>query len=415
MLARRSTLLGRLFGVAAEDDEEQRLRTRTTARIAAVVLLFSPIWVVTYVALGQPLAAAIPGAYMLATIALLSWLAWRQQFRALTGIQITLFATLPVLLQGSLGGFEQASAVALWSFAAPMLALAVYGVRAAIRWFAVFVAAIALLGLFDGALRAAVLPPPASLRIAFFVLNVVAPATAVMVLLIYFVRERDAANARTERLLLQILPDTIVARLKHGETHIADRHDDATVLFADIVDFTAFADAASPERLVALLSRVFNEVDALAARHGLEKIKTLGDGYLAVAGVTRPRQDHASAATAMALELQPALIRCLGDDWPGFRIRVGLASGPIVAGVIGHDRFGFDVWGDTVNTASRLAGTAAAGGVHVTGSIYAATRDHYRFEQREGVNVKGKQPMTTYVVLGPLVPDTADSPSPFPA
>ena len=180
-------------------------------------------------------------------------------------------------------------------------------------------------------------------RLVFFVLTIVAPAMTTMAVLIYFIRARDVANVRAETLLLQILPRVIVARLKRGETQIADGHDDATVLFADIVGFTAFADAVTPDRLVHLLSRVFNELDALAARYGLEKIKTLGDGYLAVAGVTRPRPDHARAATAMAVDVQPTLVRCLANDWPGLRLRVGLATGPVVAGVIGHERLGFDV------------------------------------------------------------------------
>lgn len=404
MWARFPSFLGKLIelGASAEDDEQERLRTTTTTLIALVVVVLSPTWIVTYLALGRPLSASIPGAYEVISIGSLLWLAWQGRFRAFASIQITLFATLPVLLQWSLGGFEHGSAVALWSFSAPMFALVAYGVRAAMRWFAVFAASITLLGLFDGVLRTTVAAPPVPLQIVFFVLNIVAPATTVMVLLIHFVRQRDAANLRTEQLLLQILPSAIVARLKRGEAQIADGHDDATVLFADIVNFTAFADAASPERLVALLSRVFNEMDALAARHGLEKIKTLGDGYLAVAGVTSPRSDHARAAAAMALEIQPALVHCLGNDWPGLRLRVGLASGPVVAGVIGHERFGFDVWGDTVNTASRMASDVAPGGVQVTEATYLAIREHYRFERREGVEVKGKGPMTTYVILGAL-------------
>jgi len=402
MLIHIPSAIGRLIelAVSAEDDEQQRMRTATASLIAAFIVVLSPAWVITYLVLGRPVSASIPGAYMAISIGSLLWLAWRRRFRAFADIQIVLFSALPVLLQWSLGGFEHGSAVALWSFSAPMLALVAYGVRAAIRWFAVFCASIVLLGLFDGALREAVPAPPVSVQVAFFVLDVVAPATAVMVLLVNFIRERDAANARTEALLLQILPRSIVARLKRGESQIADAHEHATVLFADIVDFTAFADAAPPQRLVQLLGRAFNELDALAARHGLEKIKTLGDGYLAVAGVTQPRQDHASAAAAMALEVQPALVRCLGDDWPGLRLRVGIASGPVLAGVIGRDRLGFDVWGDTVNTASRMADNVVAGGIQVTESTYALIHDEYRLERREDVEVKGKGRMTTYLVLG---------------
>ncbi|TAK78031.1 MAG: hypothetical protein EPO16_04385, partial [Dehalococcoidia bacterium] len=245
MWDRLSLLVARLDrrSAAEDEDEQARLRRTTTTRIAAVVVAVSPIWIVTYLALGRPLSAALPGGYVLVTVGSFLWLARRRRLSAFPGIQITLFATLPVLLQWSLGGFERGSAVALWSFSAPMLALTVYGVRVAVRWFGIFAASITLLGLFDGVLRTTTAAPPMPLQVVFFVLNVVAPAATVMVLLIHFVRERDAANARTEHLLLQILPETIVARLKRGETRIADGHRDATVLFADIVDFTAFADA----------------------------------------------------------------------------------------------------------------------------------------------------------------------------
>ena len=218
--------------------------------------------------------------------------------------------------------------------------------------------------------------------------------------LVYFVRQRDAANARTDELLGHILPRSIIERLKGGEAQIADRHENATVLFADIVGFIAFSDVTPPERVVSLLSRAFVELDRLTARHGLEKIKTLGDGYLAVAGVTSPRPDHAIAATAMALEVEPVLVASLKDDWPAVRMRVGLATGPVMAGVIGDERFSFDVWGDTVNTASRMSTVAAPGAVQVTEETRAAIEHHYLVKRREAVEVKGKGLMTTYVVVG---------------
>ena len=316
--------------------------------------------------------------------------------------QITLIAALPFALQWTLGGFQQGSIVALWAFAAPLLALVVYGTSAGTRWFILFVAATVISGFFEPTLRDAVEPLPGRVQTAFFVLNIAAPLTAVLVTFAYFVRQRDAANARTEDLLLHILPDPIVQRLKSGEHQIADRHEHATVLFADIVGFTAFSDITPPEHIVALLGRAFVELDDLAAHHGLEKIKTLGDGYLAVAGVTRPRPDHALAATAMALEVEPTLVRELADQWPQIRLRVGLATGPVMAGVIGTERFSFDVWGDTVNTASRMASLADPGCVQVTEETRAVVGDRYRVERRDAVQVKGKGLMTTYVVLGPL-------------
>jgi class 3 adenylate cyclase len=238
-------------------------------------------------------------------------------------------------------------------------------------------------------------------QLTFFALDVAFPLLTVLFVLAYFVRQRDAANARTGELLAQILPEMVIIRMKRGEEQIADRHEEATVLFADIVGFTAFADSVAPERVVSLLSRAFLELDRLTAGHGLEKIKTLGDGYLAVAGVTSPRPDHAAAATAMALEIEPALVAALADDWPDLRMRVGLATGPVMAGVIGSERFSFDTWGDTVNTASRMSSYSEPGGVLVTEETCAAVQDRYHVERRDAIDVEGKGPMTTYIVRGP--------------
>ena len=398
------TLVSRLIllGVSDRDDERQRLGKATTNVISLIVTSLAPFWAAAYLMLDRPVSAAIPGCYSIFSAASLLWTARTGRMPGSPAARMILIGTLPIALQWTLGGFEQGSVVVLWAFAAPLLALVVYGARAGTRWFVVFVAAIVISGFFEPTLRAAVEPLPSRIQAAFFVLNIAAPLTAVLVTLAYFVRQRDAANARTENLLLHILPGSIVRRLTSGETQIADRHEHATVLFADIVGFTAFADATSPERIVTLLSRAFVELDDLAARHGLEKIKTLGDGYLAVAGVTTPRPDHALAATAMALEVESTLVRVLADQWPQIRMRVGLATGPVMAGVIGTERFSFDVWGDTVNTASRMASLADPGCVQVTEETRTVVGDRYRVERRDAVQVKGKGLMTTYVVLGPL-------------
>ena len=390
-----------LLGVSEQHDEQRRLQTATTTLVAVIVSGVAPIWVITYLVVDRPLAAAIPGSYTVVSIAMLLWLGRKRSLPGFVPFQMVLFAVLPVMLQWSLGGFVSGSTVALWSFAAPLLALVVYGTRAAAWWFAAFVAMILVSVAFEPTLSDAMEPPPRPVQLSFFAINLVIPTLTMLIVLVYFVRQRDEANARTDDLLGHILPRPIIERLKAGEAQIADRHEDATVLFADIVGFTAFADTTPPERIVSLLSRAFVELDRLTARHGLEKIKALGDGYLAVAGVTSPRADHAIAATAMALEVEPVLVSALEDDWPEVRMRVGLATGPVMAGVIGDERFSFDVWGDTVNTASRMSSHAEPGGVQITEETRAAIRDHYLIERREPIEVKGKGLMTTYVVVGP--------------
>jgi guanylate cyclase len=249
-------------------------------------------------------------------------------------------------------------------------------------------------------LSAAIPPLPEGVQTAFFVLDVGAPVATAMAALLYFVRQRDLASARSESLLLNILPAAIADRLKVRRDDVADRYEAASVLFVDIVNFTAFAERTLPERLVELLGRVFATLDQLADRHGLEKIKTLGDGYLAVAGVPAPRPDHADATARMALDVAPALTAALGSDWPELEVRVGIASGPLVAGVIGRRRFSYDIWGDTVNTASRMAGVAEPGGIRVAPETAAMLGVGWQLEREGEVEVKGKGSMTTFRLSG---------------
>jgi guanylate cyclase len=172
------------------------------------------------------------------------------------------------------------------------------------------------------------------------------------------------------------------------------------VLFVDIVDFTAFADSTTPERVVELLGRVFATLDDTVDRHGLEKIKTLGDGYLAVAGVPIPRADHAAAAARAALAIPPALADALATEWPDLQVRIGIASGPLVAGVIGRRRFSYDIWGDTVNTASRMASLATPGTIAMTAESAALLGEGFDVEPLADVMVKGKGMLRPFRLAG---------------
>jgi class 3 adenylate cyclase/CHASE3 domain sensor protein len=203
-------------------------------------------------------------------------------------------------------------------------------------------------------------------------------------------------QARSEALLLNTLPRPILERLRRGETVIADRIAEATILFSDIVDFTALAARLPPERMIELLGSLFAQFDALAAGFGLEKIKTLGDGYMVAAGVPEARPDHAAAAARMALAMRTATAEtATAPDGP-IRLRIGLHSGPLVAGVIGTAKYVYDVWGDTVNIASRMEKLGAPGRIHISAATRAALGDNFAFEPRGGIFVKGKGTMETY-------------------
>ncbi|MEO7392748.1 MAG: adenylate/guanylate cyclase domain-containing protein [Ramlibacter sp.] len=215
-----------------------------------------------------------------------------------------------------------------------------------------------------------------------------------------FIALRDVANerARSDRLLLNILPGSIAERLKSSPEAIADHSAEVTVLFADLVGFTALSAAKSPQDLVRLLDRIFSDFDALAERHGLEKIKTIGDAYMAAAGLPLPRHDHAVAAARMASDMLAAVERIAAETGEPLQVRIGLNSGPVVAGVIGRSKFIYDLWGDTVNTASRMESHGIPGAIQCTEFTADLLRSTMEVKPRGPVQVEGKGTMQTFLL-----------------
>ena len=211
--------------------------------------------------------------------------------------------------------------------------------------------------------------------------------------------ERD----RAERLLLNVLPEEIANRLKHGQATIADSFSEVTVLFSDIVDFTSLSARISPEQLVNMLNQVFSAFDLLAEKYGLEKIKTIGDAYMVVSGLNGSDPDRPEAAAAMALDMQAELRRLSEVTGIDLKVRIGIDTGPVVAGVIGTKKFIYDLWGDTVNTASRMESQGLPGRIQVTERFYERLFDTYQFEKRGAIQVKGKGEMTAYLLNGRLL------------
>ncbi|NER37831.1 MAG: HAMP domain-containing protein [Oscillatoria sp. SIO1A7] len=204
---------------------------------------------------------------------------------------------------------------------------------------------------------------------------------------------------KSERLLMNMLPRAIASQLKEGQSNIADGFAEVTILFADIVGFTKLSERIAPAQLVRLLNELFSAFDRLTEQHGLEKIKTIGDAYMVVGGIPIPRQDHAEAMAEMALDMQRELHRISAERGEDFNIRIGINTGPVVAGVIGTKKFIYDLWGDAVNIASRMESHGVAGCIQVTDSTYKILQDKYRFKERGIINIKGKGDMTTYWLL----------------
>jgi len=399
---RRLTALGAL----PTDSRELRLQKTVLVLSSTLMATLSFAWVGTYAALGLWVSAAIPFAYQLATAVSLWTFARTRRFQLFRVTQLLMSLLLPFALQWSLGGFAASSGVALWAFTCPVGALLFVGARQAVPWFLGFAALVVFSGAIDPLLSSDAAAIPDGVEVAFLVLNVLGVTTTAYVLLQYFVRARERALAelgvereKSERLLLNVLPASIAERLKESDDVIADGFDSATVLFADLVGFTLLAQRLTPADTVALLDGIFAGWDERVNRHGVEKIKTIGDAYMVAGGIPASRDDHAEAIADLALEMGAVVERCAAEAAVPLEVRIGIDSGPVVAGVIGRVKFSYDLWGDTVNTASRMESHGVPGEIQVSERAYERLRERFELERRGTIEVKGKGPMTTYLLL----------------
>jgi adenylate cyclase len=241
-----------------------------------------------------------------------------------------------------------------------------------------------------------------------FIVNTISAGVMAVAIVWYGLRQIASAEAalereyaRSEALLANILPASVAARLKNRPNSvIADKYDDASILFADIAGYTERAGDTPPEELVAFLDDLYTSLDGLVTRHGLEKVKTSGDAYMVVSGVPQPRADHLEALADLALDVADAVAGLTDSRGRAVPLRIGVASGPVVAGVVGSQRFFYDVWGDAVNVASRMESTAALGCIQVPQPVYQRLSDRFVFQDRGHVDVKGKGVMHTWYLVG---------------
>jgi guanylate cyclase len=396
------------LGARPEQAHDERVRSGTLVFASLVIAAVSFVWVLTYFAYGYPLSAAIPLAYQLLTVAGLVALARTRRFSIFRTTQFVAFLVLPALLQVSLGGFVASSGMILWAVFTPLAALALLGLRRSVGWLLGFFAVLIALALLDPRLSRSPAALPTGFVITFFVLNVMGLTLCAYLMLGYFVEQQDRARRaleaereRSERLLLNVLPEPIAKRLKERTGVIAEHHDAVTVLFADLVGFTEQSSVMAPAELVALLDRIFSAFDRLADAEGLEKIKTIGDAYMAAAGVPERRQDHLEAVARTALAMRDEIAGMAARSGQGWlAVRIGIDTGPAVAGVIGRRKFIYDLWGDTVNTASRMESHGLAGQIQVTDRVATALGPAFSLRARGTIEVKGKGPMATFLLDG---------------
>ena len=388
------------IGIRPTDRPDERLRKSALVLTSVTISVLALVWAGMYLVLGRPVAAAVPFSYAVLSVAGLAYFARTSDFGPYRLSQVSLMLILPFLLQWSVGGFVNSGAVMVWAFTGPLAALVLYPPRKAVLFFAAFLVLTIVSGILDASLAANAVPFPSELRLLFFVLDLGAVAGVVYAVLQYFVAQREQAQLETDRLLHNILPVPVADRLIGGESRIADDYDAVTVVFADIAGFTPLSRGADAGQILDLLDKLFTAFDTLADRYGLEKIKTIGDAYMAVAGAPVARPDHVRAAAEMALAMASETFRVADELGRPLQLRIGIHTGPVMAGVIGRRKFFYDLWGDAVNVASRMESSGVAGRIQVSEAVESALREQYEFEERGTIDVKGLGEMRTFFLMG---------------
>jgi guanylate cyclase len=401
------------LGVDADDADDVRLDKEILTLVTSLIAVMSVAWIAIYLAIGLPRSAAIPFAYQVCAVASLVVFSRTKRIGPIRTAHLVLMLMLPFALQWSLGGFANGSAVAVWAGITPVLAY-LFGAARPTTTLAAFVSLLVFSALFETTLARSAPDIDPGVRAAMFTLNLAGPSIAAFLSLLYFTTQRDRARAalahehrlleaeqeRSERLLLNVLPAPIADQLRGGAMTIAESQPEVTVLFADIVGFTQLSGTIGAHDLVDLLNEIFVRFDDLAEAAGLEKIKTIGDAYMVAGGLPMPRADHLPAVLGLALAMRDVITQIPTPHGEHLQLRIGIDTGPVVAGVIGRRKFSYDVWGDTVNTASRMESQGVPGEIQVTERVARASNQEFDFDPRRSIEIKGKGPMRTFLLVG---------------
>ena len=404
--------LDRILSIGADpgDSADERFRRRLLVGVSLLILPVAFVWGCLYWAFDEHKVALTPWAYVAGSAISLAAFARTRNFAFLRTAQFLLILIAPALGTILVGGFDESSSVLMWSLLAPLGAVAFDKPGRAWPWFGGFVAAILLSVALSEVVRPDAADLPDEFVRTFDLLNIILVSFVAMLLLVTFARGRETAQARVETLLLNVLPAEIAQRLQSDPNSIADHFDDASILFADVVDFTPLSSGLDAREVVALLDHLFTSFDELVDRYDVEKIKTIGDCYMVAAGVPTKRRDHAHALAALAFEMQESAKTCLPDGTEhDLRLRIGISSGPVVAGVIGRRRFLYDLWGDTVNMASRMESHGTPDCIQITRSTWELLREDYEAEPLGLVDVKGKGNVEAWRLIGPRALAVADA------
>jgi len=389
------------IGCLPADSDQEKVTKEVFVVIGLGAAIAGVLWAVMYTALGKPWSGLIPLTISLVVAVAIARFVATKRLGLLPYPILGLGIILPLSLQLSLGGYVHGSAVVMWAFMTPLFSLLLLRPARETRiWLLLFLSALVVAAFLDSAVAYLVRPLPAAATLVLFGLNIAGIGSLTFLTLAYFRHQRDAAERRSERLLLNVLPEAIAVRLKRGEEPIADHYDEISVLFADLAGFTVRSAREAPAETVAVLNEVFSVFDDLVRRYRLEKIRTIGDSYMVAAGAPIARPDHLHAICALALDQRREVARLNANHGWDLSFRIGINCGPAVAGIVGREKFHYDLWGDTVNVASRMESHGLPDQIQVTEAVYERLKDEFVFERRGLIDVKGKGPTLTYLLVG---------------
>jgi adenylate cyclase len=393
-------LINRIASIGSRpgDSEDLRLQKSTLMVVAFPFMVVPVLWGVMYFYFGVPQAGLIPLAYAVISFFTLMHFALTGNVKIFRFGQLALILVLPFFVQLVLGGFVGSGAVILWSLISPLGALMFGKLKHAPRWIIAFVLLVVLSIPLPHYLDIPIQLTAGQIQL-FFLINFLGVGVLVFVMMYYFVGKRNFFQARADALLLNILPEEIAAELKtHGKA-VAKHFDDVTVMFTDFKDFTRIAEQMRPADLVESLDTCFNAFDTIISQYAIEKIKTIGDSYMVAAGLPVSSKTHAVDMVSAALEMLDFMRAYTANGkHPAFEIRIGIHSGPVVAGIVGSSKFAYDIWGDTVNIASRMESSGEAGKINISGSTYALVKDRYPCAYRGKLEAKNKGEIDMYFI-----------------
>jgi adenylate cyclase len=393
------------IGQDRNDSDEVQLQKTLLVSGSFMFIGAGIIWGLIYVSFGEYIAGSIPLGYAIISVLSLISFHLTRRYQTFLFAQLLLMLFLPFGLMIALGGFIRSSAIILWSLLSPLGALLFGEPRQALRWLAAYLTLAVISGYFEFHPLVVSSLSPVTVTV-FFILNISTVSAITIFLLAYFVNEKNrlftllrGEQAKSETLLLNILPKDIAAILKNETRTIADHYTEASILFADMVGFTPLSAQLAPAEMVDLLNEAFSFFDSLLDKYNVEKIRTIGDNYMVASGVPRRHAQHAQALVCMALEMRDFIASHTFRNGRQVSFRIGINSGPVIGGVIGKRKFVYDVWGDAVNVASRMESHGLGGTIQITRSTYELIKDEFICEPRGTVNVKGKGEMEVWLVL----------------